>query len=330
MVNIKDSDVVEWRREIDKLLKDDRVDSVITVLQRFDGWNPTAESLRVRSPITQNSCLPNRHSPTICPDPVVEPNECEETQEMAKNLIMKWKKAVSKGAAPSPVAVPLRSNSVSSNGSSAKPKITVERQNSITSMSPATSSPSTPAAPPAPALKERTFAIDKVSARSVGDKARDKTIELFYSAIGLGSENDSRTILNVATQVEEALYRSTNGVNDHYKAQFRVLWSNIKDKSNVELRERILSGAMTPKEVATAQPEQLIPDTMKEKIKAAQKHSMHYSVSAGNQESETDAFRCGKCGKRKCTYYQKQTRSADEPMTTFVTCLNCGHKWKFS
>ena len=34
------------------------------------------------------------------------------------------------------------------------------------------------------------------------------------------------------------------------------------------------------------------------------------------------------CGKNKCTYYELQTRSADEPMTTFVSCLNCGNHWK--
>lgn len=44
------------------------------------------------------------------------------------------------------------------------------------------------------------------------------------------------------------------------------------------------------------------------------------------QEAETDAFECGKCKQRKCRYYQKQTRSADEPMTTFVTCTNCNNK----
>ena len=42
----------------------------------------------------------------------------------------------------------------------------------------------------------------------------------------------------------------------------------------------------------------------------------------------TDEFKCYKCKKRKCTYYQLQTRSADEAMTTFVTCLNCGNHWK--
>ena len=39
---------------------------------------------------------------------------------------------------------------------------------------------------------------------------------------------------------------------------------------------------------------------------------------------------CSSCKKKtKCDYYQMQTRSADEPMTTFVTCLECDRKWKF-
>jgi transcription elongation factor S-II len=43
----------------------------------------------------------------------------------------------------------------------------------------------------------------------------------------------------------------------------------------------------------------------------------------------TDIFTCKKCKKKKCTFYQLQTRSADEPMTTFVNCLVCGNTWKF-
>jgi transcription elongation factor S-II len=45
-------------------------------------------------------------------------------------------------------------------------------------------------------------------------------------------------------------------------------------------------------------------------------------------EASTDKFTCRKCSSKKCTYYQLQTRSADEPMTTFVTCLDCGKRWK--
>lgn len=42
----------------------------------------------------------------------------------------------------------------------------------------------------------------------------------------------------------------------------------------------------------------------------------------------TEMFTCYKCKKNKCTYYELQTRSADEPSTTFITCVNCGNKWK--
>ena len=39
---------------------------------------------------------------------------------------------------------------------------------------------------------------------------------------------------------------------------------------------------------------------------------------------------CSSCKKKtRCDFYQLQTRSADEPMTTFVTCLECDKKWKF-
>jgi len=50
--------------------------------------------------------------------------------------------------------------------------------------------------------------------------------------------------------------------------------------------------------------------------------------AAQDNQAETDQFKCGKCKQRKCKYYQLQTRSADEPMTTFVTCVNCGNRWK--
>lgn len=38
--------------------------------------------------------------------------------------------------------------------------------------------------------------------------------------------------------------------------------------------------------------------------------------------------RCGRCKSLKTHYYLLQTRSADEPMTAFFTCLTCGKRWK--
>ena len=52
------------------------------------------------------------------------------------------------------------------------------------------------------------------------------------------------------------------------------------------------------------------------------------STSGNNMQASTDMFTCRKCKSKKCSYYELQTRSADEPSTIFVTCLECGKNWK--
>ena len=47
-----------------------------------------------------------------------------------------------------------------------------------------------------------------------------------------------------------------------------------------------------------------------------------------NVTAATDVFTCRKCKGNQCTYYQMQTRSADEPMTVYVSCCICGNRWK--
>ena len=44
--------------------------------------------------------------------------------------------------------------------------------------------------------------------------------------------------------------------------------------------------------------------------------------------STTDEFKCGNCKQNKCTFVEKQTRSADEPMTLFIECQLCHNRWK--
>ena len=47
-------------------------------------------------------------------------------------------------------------------------------------------------------------------------------------------------------------------------------------------------------------------------------------------EVEEGVLTCPKCSKSRTFSYSKQTRSADEPMTTFATCMNCRYKWTYS
>ena len=52
------------------------------------------------------------------------------------------------------------------------------------------------------------------------------------------------------------------------------------------------------------------------------------SAKAKQDDEYVGMFKCGKCKSKKTTYYQMQTRSADEPMTTYVTCMGCSNRWK--
>ncbi|ORY49033.1 transcription elongation factor [Rhizoclosmatium globosum] len=165
---------------------------------------------------------------------------------------------------------------------------------------------------------------------AIGDKPRDKTVELFVNAFSIGIQNaDQKLLLWKARQIEEAMFKEYNGFSEKYKSQFRTLLSNLKNVDNLKLRTEILGGDIAAKSVATFTSQDLMSESAKFAAKKAEAEFNHWASTAKSTEAVTDEFKCGKCGQRKCTYYQKQTRSADEPMTTFVTCQNCGNKWKF-
>nr|CAI9713143.1 unnamed protein product [Rangifer tarandus platyrhynchus] len=69
-------------------------------------------------------------------------------------------------------------------------------------------------------------------------------------------------------------------------------------------------------------------DELKEIRKAMTKEAIREHQMARTGGTQTDLFTCGKCRKKNCTYTQVQTRSSDEPMTTFVVCNECGNRWK--
>ena len=54
-----------------------------------------------------------------------------------------------------------------------------------------------------------------------------------------------------------------------------------------------------------------------------------YEYNKKKQRKGANIFTCRKCKQSNCDVTQKQTRSADEPATTFVTCLECGFNFRF-
>jgi transcription elongation factor S-II len=104
----------------------------------------------------------------------------------------------------------------------------------------------------------------------------------------------------------------------------------LKNKSNPQLRARVLSGEIPPSRFVVMTHDELKSAERKAEDEKLMKENMDKAMVAQEERSISSQLRCGKCGQKKVSYTQAQTRSADEPMTTFCTCMNCGNRWKFS
>ena len=124
-----------------------------------------------------------------------------------------------------------------------------------------------------------------------------------------------------------------------YSAKFRQLSFNLKKNEN--LVERLLNKevngimvvAMTSEELATEErrkeDEKLRDDAFQSRrLDWNEANADKINEQCGIKDSESGLFTCGRCKSSKTSNTQKQTRSADEPMTVFVVCHNCGKRWK--
>jgi len=108
-----------------------------------------------------------------------------------------------------------------------------------------------------------------------------------------------------------------------YLDRLRSVYINLK---NVELLDQIKSGEITPQTLAFMTHQEMNQTRWKELIEQKIKRDINkYETKI---QASTDMFTCRKCKSKRCTYYELQTRSADEPATIFITCLDCGKNWK--
>lgn len=116
-----------------------------------------------------------------------------------------------------------------------------------------------------------------------------------------------------------------------YIEKARSVLDNVDSSSyinNVNLLERIKDKEFLPHEIPFMKPESLFPDRWKDTLDAYMKK---YKNAYEKQDVVVSSlFKCFKCGKKECTFYSMQTRSADEGETVFVRCTICGNTWKMS
>lgn len=214
-------------------------------------------------------------------------------------------------------------------------KKTVEQQKSAKKMasSPPKDTP-TPAAEPAkekgyvgdPA--SRKFSTDKVDIKRTGLPSRDNCIGLIYNGLAFMSEETSTAVILKAMEVERAAFEEFGGDTADYRSKLRSLFQNLKNKSNRELGPRVMSGEITPARFVIMTHEELKSAERRKEDDKLQADNMKKAQVPMAERSVSDALKCGKCGQKRVSYSQAQTRSADEPMTTFCECMVCGNRWK--
>ena len=164
-----------------------------------------------------------------------------------------------------------------------------------------------------------------------------QNVKLFRTTIQKYIDN----IINdniISTNIEKSIYNSSIQKSKNEKIirkwnnpYFVLIYVNklksiLFHLNNFDIINKIKNNELNPCEIAFKTHMELCPE--KWEIRLKEQESRLENKFFPKIEASTDNFTCGKCKSTACTYYQLQTRSADEPMTTFVTCTNCGQRWK--
>ncbi|TDG42580.1 hypothetical protein AWZ03_010989 [Drosophila navojoa] len=258
----------------------------------------------------------------------------DEVIALAKTLIKNWKRFL---ASPAPPTANTNSNSTpkeaigaggnkeSSNSSSKSTSSASKSSSSGKDKSSSSSSTKDKREEKKPSSAQTSF-----PAGGMTDAVRLKCREMLTNALKMGEVPEGcAEPEEMAAELEDAIYSEFKNTDMKYKNRIRSRVANLKDPKNPGLRGNFMCGAVSAKQLAKMTPEEMASDEMKKLREKFVKEAINDAQLATVQGTKTDLLKCGKCKKRNCTYNQLQTRSADEPMTTFVMCNECGNRWKF-
>ncbi|NWQ83428.1 TCEA3 protein, partial [Columbina picui] len=174
-----------------------------------------------------------------------------------------------------------------------------------------------------------------------GDSVRDKCIEMLTAALRMDDDYKEFGVNceKMASEIEDHILCGAGGSPGSvcWDTHTRGLGSGAGDRTEVlgtgqrvlgTGQRNVLCGAIAPDLIARMTAEEMASDELKELRNAMTQEAIREHQMAKTGGTVTDLFQCGKCKKKNCTYNQVQTRSADEPMTTFVLCNECGNRWK--
>lgn len=241
-----------------------------------------------------------------------------EIARLSSRIVSKWRTEVNKQKQSGATTA--------SPGSSGSPR---PAQTSTGASTPASAVPSDKASKLSVAPDKRTWKADGVDVNHSSNKTRANCTGLMYDGLCHGSTEPPEAILTCAIAVETATYKHIGPEsNKEYGMKIRSLFQNLKNKSNPQLRTRVLKGEISPRDFVRMSSDELRSDAQREADEKIKRENMNNAMVAKAERSISKTLQCGKCGQRKVTYTEAQTRAADEPMTLFCTCTNCGKSWR--
>jgi len=254
-----------------------------------------------------------------------------EVKKIAADLVGQWRqlhrkrKSVSSGLGDDSLARSKSNLSIASEGDSLKP---APSQDSLMT-EPASSSQVEP--PPVAPEEKRPPQRDKVVQKL--KEAITFTENLENKEEGAAEQDDTEDSEVLAKRIETCLWKDLGEKQTDYMSQVRAILFNLKDKSNHQFKFKVSVGFIKPEEFSKLTAMDMASEERNAQRKKDQDDAMaaidqDWAMKKGNIRI-SGMFTCGKCKGTQTTYFQMQTRSSDEPMTTFARCLTCGNRWKF-
>ena len=182
--------------------------------------------------------------------------------------------------------------------------------------------------------KNKEISIDSILLQGENVSKRNNTRKNLYKYLEGNlkeKNNDSKkALLDKVVEIEEKLYEILKGETPYVNRVLEIM-HNLKDENNNEFRNDIIEGKITPEELCTMEATEMLNKNKQEEIEKQIKDKIDEVRTDWNEKHgqvTEGMYKCRVCGGKKTIQHEQQTRSADEPMTLFITCVNCKFTWK--